>query len=325
MGDYYESDNKESGNKGSDGLSVNELHGTKHGDHKSTGVDNDANTQDISDLGSSIKSRNAMIHELSQPDSLNIRQLDKSTEDACVLPTIDIDNFLNEEGNFERIDKNSDEFITLDEINTAAKSDRFKDRESQTHLKHMKTNYSDIEEESDDEWFDENDGITRADARAHKPFVPDLEFHPLKDSFSKDELVSWASTVTKHLGIQDSKDQKYTNAFRHATTTAFYTLKYGEATAMGLGDLNEFATGIRDRFTDEDDYWKYDSQADVYNNQIGASTATRLRYEATANGQDLEVEDVVKAVLTDMQNGKLITNPKEGKNQFGKTLQKPDI
>lgn len=71
--------------------------------------------------------------------------------------------------NFDKLDGNGDGYITVDELNGYMKSKGSKlDAEEQEKIDYLKANIGDIEEYSNDEFGDENDGITRHDLLAAK-------------------------------------------------------------------------------------------------------------------------------------------------------------
>ncbi|HEY9786162.1 MAG TPA: hypothetical protein V6D17_12215, partial [Candidatus Obscuribacterales bacterium] len=75
------------------------------------------------------------------------------------------------EQNFDKINKNGNEHITAGEIDEYLKSNPNLAAEDRKKLEYLKAHVDDIEERSNDEWFDENDGITRADLKKAKEEV----------------------------------------------------------------------------------------------------------------------------------------------------------
>ena len=71
--------------------------------------------------------------------------------------------------NFDKLDGNGDGYITVDELDGYMKSQGAKlDAKEQEKIDYLKANIGDIEEYSNDEFGDENDGITRHDLLAAK-------------------------------------------------------------------------------------------------------------------------------------------------------------
>lgn len=68
--------------------------------------------------------------------------------------------------NFSKLDANGDGFLTRDELEKAAGDTSLKADEKQA-VERMKERLSDIEEASNDEWGDENKGITKADLKEY--------------------------------------------------------------------------------------------------------------------------------------------------------------
>lgn len=275
---------------------------------------------------------------------IDVRQLNLESfnSSASCLPECDIGNWLTEERHAE-IDGDKDGFITKDEISEAMKTGNYSESEKIT-LRYMRRGMEHIQEASDDEWFDENDGITVADAKAYKPYHPNLQFEPFADAFNKDEMVVWASTIAEKLNFPQVEGQNYTNAFRHVLTTSMYALKYGDVTAMTLADSNELITGARDTMEewytggknlvnelrgndaeDVDTEWRYDTRADDWNNLVGLGIAQDLRKEANESGNPVTMGQLMGRVLEALNNGHAITDIYGGKNQYGDLLQDPQV
>lgn len=246
----------------------------------------------------------------------------RATDSAySYLPECDIKGFFSTPGRFENIDRDGDSFISSAELTEAGKSNKYSETEQRT-LRYMGRAIKEIEEASNDEWFDENSGITKADVAAYEPFKPSLDKR-LSDPVDKGEFHIYAETMADKLGIKDSDGQELSNAFRHALTSAVYTFKYGETAAYGLGEMNEWQRKARDFFTEKGDHWWKDSKADSFNNLQGISIANQLIERAKLTGVPVTVEDVVRATDSALKSGKLITNIDNGANQNGKVLQKP--
>jgi len=69
--------------------------------------------------------------------------------------------------NFKKLDGNGDGFISEDELSAAKRKPEFSSREAQNHLAELSRKIGDLEELSNDEWGDENDGITLADIKVY--------------------------------------------------------------------------------------------------------------------------------------------------------------
>lgn len=242
---------------------------------------------------------------------------------SAYLPECDLGEFMKTPGRFESIDKDRSKFITADEISEALKTGKFTDSEKIT-LRYMRSAIQFIEEASNDEWGDENDGITKEDVAKFKPFEPTLGQKWLDDPFDKEQFHIWTDVLADKLGIRDQGDQELTNAFRHTLTSAIYALKYGETLTNAAGELNEVQRKVRDYFTETGDHWWKDSKADTYNNSQGFALAKQLEETAKRTGKPVTVDDVVRAANDALRNGKLITNVNTGANQNGKVLQKPE-
>lgn len=241
---------------------------------------------------------------------------------SSLLPECDISEFMKQPGRFESLDTDGNQFITEQELDDALKNGKYSDTEKIT-LRYMKNGIDYIEDASNDEWFSENDGITRQDAADFKPFQPSLDQKWLSDPLDKNQFHIWTSVLADKLGIKDNGNQEMTNVFRHTLTSAIYALKYGETPTNAAGELNEVQPKARDFFSETGDHWWKDSRADTYNNSAGFAIAKVLEERARTSGNAVTVDDVVRATYTALQQGKLITNVDTGANQYGKTLQKP--
>jgi hypothetical protein len=72
-----------------------------------------------------------------------------------------------EEGdNFKNADSDNNGFLSADELDRALEAKDLSEQDRKG-LRYMRENIGSIEEESNDEWFDENDGITRKDFDEH--------------------------------------------------------------------------------------------------------------------------------------------------------------
>lgn len=67
--------------------------------------------------------------------------------------------------NMYRLDRDSDGFVTREDLQAASQNTRFSETE-RAWFAHLSTQVGEIEELSNDEWFDENDGITLRDLEA---------------------------------------------------------------------------------------------------------------------------------------------------------------
>ena len=268
-----------------------------------------------------------------------------SKSPSAQLPECNIADWLTEE-KFAGIDTDGNGFLNKEEIQTAHNSGNYSESEKKS-LRYMQRGIKIIEEASNDEWLDENDGITFNNVKAYKPYTPDLKFSPVNDMFAKDDMVVWASTMADSLRFPDDDNNNYTNAFRHTLTTAMYALKYGDRTAMALADTNEFVTGLRDtgeewlvdaknsarrifgvdeeNVEQKDTYWRYDTRADDYNNQVGLDLARELRAEAERTGEPVSIDRLLNRVVETLEKGDVVTDVYRGKNQYGKLLQDPGV
>ncbi|MFN8578426.1 MAG: C2 family cysteine protease [Candidatus Sericytochromatia bacterium] len=75
------------------------------------------------------------------------------------------------ENNFKSIDSDKDGFLSKKELSQALQNNNFS-KEDKEIISKLKSNIEDLEEYSNDEWFDENDGITLKDMNA---FVKEVE------------------------------------------------------------------------------------------------------------------------------------------------------
>lgn len=258
------------------------------------------------------------------------------------LPECDIASWMTEE-KFADIDGDGNGFLTREELKEAIQSGNYSESDKLT-LGYMRRGNEIIEEASNDEWFDENDGITFNDTQKYKPYSPDLEFSPVSDMFAKDDMVVWASTMAEKIDFPNDEGQNYTNAFRHVLTTSMYALKYGDRAAMTLADSNELFTGARDTGEEvlvdlknvgrellgkdpakKDTSWRYDTRADDYNNQVGLEIARDLRKVAEETGEPVSIDQLLNRVVESVYAGKAITNIHTGENQFGNLLQEPGV
>lgn len=262
---------------------------------------------------------------------------------SAELPECNIADWLTE-AKFAVMDTDGNGFLNKEEIKDAHNSGNYSESEKKS-LRYMQRGIKIIEEASNDEWFDENDGITFSDVKAYKPYTPDLKFSPVDDMLAKDDMVVWASTMADSLKFPDDGTNNYTNAFRHTLTTAMYALKYGDRAAMALADTNEIATGLRDtgeewlvdaknaarrifggegvKTEQKDTYWRYDTRADDYNNQVGLGLARELRAEAERTGEPVSIEQLLSRVVESLERGDVVTDVYQGRNQYGKLLQDP--
>lgn len=276
---------------------------------------------DLSEAGAALSNpAEARLATGGSPASLDAAAKAKDSA-YSYLPECDIKGFFSTPGRFESIDKDGDKFLSAKEIAEAGNSKNYTETEKRT-LRYMGRALDEIEEASNDEWFDENSGITKADISKFEPFKPSLDKR-LSDPVDKKEFHTYAETLADKLGIKDSEGQELGNAFRHALTSAVYAFKYGESTAFGLGELNEWQRKARDFFTEKGDHWWKDSKADSFNNLQGIAIANQLMENAKKSGVPVTVEDVVRATHEALKAGKLITNVDSGANQNGKILQKP--
>lgn len=248
---------------------------------------------------------------------------------ASCLPECDIAGWLKKNDNFNKVDTDKDGFLSQKELKDAGKSKQFNHRDKLTigymsALHGRITNLS-IDEPQFSEYPMDWQGISMRDAEVFKPFQPDLKTAPWRDPFDKNQFNIWSDIIGDKIGLRENNSVKEINAFRHGFTSAVYTLKYGETIATGLGDFNEFATGVRDWFKEKTNDWKYDSQADAYNNKVGVEIARELRQEAKQNNKPIAIEDVVQRVHQKIKDGKLITDPFKGTNSRGEILQKPQL
>ncbi|MBZ0187379.1 MAG: hypothetical protein K8F91_14125 [Candidatus Obscuribacterales bacterium] len=235
------------------------------------------------------------------------------------LPQCDVSDFLLEASRFENIDTDKNELLSEDEITQAIRSGDYNSEERKT-LRYIKNAHDLIEDASNDEWGIENDGITRNDAKAYKPFVPDLKFNPLSDPFDKSKFKVWSESIAEQNGIRNSDGQEMTNAFRHALTSAVYTFKTGGLTTFALGEVNEAQRQVRDFFTEDGDHWLKDSKSDTYNNVVGIVIANDLKRQKRPTGTSVQLEDVVRESIRALDAGRLVTNIDKGENQYGKKL-----
>lgn len=278
-------------------------------------------TADLSEFGAALSNPNEAKLVTSKVNG-SAEAGTPSTDSAySYLPECDIKDFFKTPGRFESIDSDGDSFISSKELADAGKSNKYSETEQRT-LRYMGRAIEEIEEASNDEWFDENSGISKADVAKYEPFKPSLD-KSFSDPLNKKEFHIFAETMGDKLGIKDSEGQELNNAFRHALTSAVYTFKYGESTAFGLGEMNEWQRKARDFFTEKGDHWWKDSKADSFNNLQGIAVANQLMERAKQTGVPVTVEDVVRATHEALKSGKLITNIDNGANQNGKVLQKP--
>lgn len=86
--------------------------------------------------------------------------------------------------NFDKIDADKDGFIDADEIRDFADANKTTfSTDDLAKLMALKKKVSDVEEQSNDEWFDENDGITKKDIEETSPRIDALAY--AKDNFDK--------------------------------------------------------------------------------------------------------------------------------------------
>src|SRR5262249_9433500 len=95
------------------------------------------------------------------------RQARMGNPDPDLKPSELEDLFLE---NFSDLDKNKDGFVDKDEIDRAMADDDYKGKNAQL-IAVLKEKRTDLEELSNDEWGDEDDGITKADMKEFAKLV----------------------------------------------------------------------------------------------------------------------------------------------------------
>lgn len=98
----------------------------------------------------------------------DLAQFDKDRDkiQSDWLQTARANVFLGKDDNFKKIDTDSDEYLTKSEIKKALERTDLTEDE-RVSLEFLKDNVDDLEEASNDEWGDENDGITKDDLKEY--------------------------------------------------------------------------------------------------------------------------------------------------------------
>jgi len=107
--------------------------------------------------------------EVTAQDKLNGQSKDSWSDiSAALLDRNEVGSFLQD--NFRRIDQDKNGFLTGKELVIGARSGRFSDEETRV-LKSIAKDEGEIEELSNDEWGDENDGITLQDIQKFRELL----------------------------------------------------------------------------------------------------------------------------------------------------------
>lgn len=152
-----------------------------------------------------------------------------------------------------------------------------------------------------------------ADNAKAQEWQPSLRSDVLNDfSISgKNKYNEWAGRVARRHNLveNESKDHTEENAFRHALTSAIYSMKYGSTASLEMGWANEqkdfnIITSLRGKI----DLAKIaDTNADLLNNRSGIAIAQRLVREKGEG--NVTIKDLEDAVIKELRAGKLVTHP----------------
>ncbi|MBK7749709.1 MAG: hypothetical protein IPI39_20945 [Candidatus Obscuribacter sp.] len=167
-----------------------------------------------------------------------------------------------------------------------------------------------------------NDSATTKDrAAAGKDTAKQPEWQPsLKSDIFNDFTIEgknkynvWAGREARRYNLveNEGKDHTEENAFRHALTSAIYSMKYGSTASLEMGWANEqkdfnIVTSLRGKI----DLAKIaDTNADLLNNRSGIEIAQRLVREKGEG--NVTIKDLEDAVMRDLRAGKLVTHPQQ--------------
>ena len=139
-------------------------------------------------------SRKARLEDLEEKE----RQAKMGNPDPDLKPADLEDLFLE---NFSDLDRNKDGFIDKDEIDRAMADDDYKGKNAQL-IAVLKEKRKDLEELSNDEWGDEDDGITKADMKEFAKLVrkSDKSNHERKLVLDIEHELSRSGTVLQKYG-----------------------------------------------------------------------------------------------------------------------------
>ncbi|MBL0185547.1 MAG: hypothetical protein IPP97_07450 [Candidatus Obscuribacter sp.] len=129
----------------------------------------------------------------------------------------------------------------------------------------------------------------------------------------KNKYNEWAGREARRHNLveNEGKDHTEENAFRHALTSAIYSMKYGSTASLEMGWANEqkdfnIVTSLRGKI----DLAKIaDTNADLLNNRSGIEIAQRLVREKGEG--NVTIKDLEDAVMRDLRAGKLVTHPQQ--------------
>jgi hypothetical protein len=129
----------------------------------------------------------------------------------------------------------------------------------------------------------------------------------------KNKYNEWAGREARRYNLveNEGKDHTEENAFRHALTSAIYSMKYGSTASLEMGWANEqkdfnIVTSLRGKI----DLAKIaDTNADLLNNRSGIEIAQRLVREKGEG--NVTIKDLEEAVIKELREGKLVTHPQQ--------------
>ncbi len=129
----------------------------------------------------------------------------------------------------------------------------------------------------------------------------------------KNKYNEWAGREARRYNLveHEGKDHTEENAFRHALTSAIYSMKYGSTASLEMGWANEqkdfnIVTSLRGKI----DLAKIaDTNADLLNNRSGIEIAQRLVREKGEG--NVTIKDLEEAVIKELREGKLVTHPQQ--------------
>lgn len=157
--------------------------------------------------------------------------------------------------------------------------------------------------------------IAGTDSAKQQDWQPSLRSDIFNDFTieGKNRYNEWAGRVARrHNLVEDeSKDHTEENAFRHALTSAIYSMKYGSTASLEMGWANEqkdfnIVTSLRGKI----DLAKIaDTNADLLNNRSGIEIAQRLVREKGEG--NVTIKDLEDAVIKALREGKLVTRPQQ--------------
>lgn len=102
---------------------------------------------------------------ITKADLARFAEIEKEHQER-VVSTVTAKDWLKTEENFKKVDKDADGFISGDELQTAAAEPNLSEQDKKV-LEFLKAKRSEIEEASNDETGDENDGITAKDMETY--------------------------------------------------------------------------------------------------------------------------------------------------------------